>query len=123
MASLELEIVTSEETVFSGDVDYVSAKSVDGQIGILPNHISLISELDKGSLLWRSGNKEQDILIQGGFIEIIKNKKFEENVAAPTRPRPKNSLKNGGVKMRNAHGVQQKRTTNNAGKSLRALLS
>jgi len=74
MASLELEIVTSEETVFSGDVDYVSAKSVDGQIGILPNHISLISELDKGSLLWRSGNKEQDILIQGGFIEIMKNK-------------------------------------------------
>ena len=74
MASLELEIVTSEETVFSGDVDYVSAKSVDGQIGILLNHISLISELDKGSLLWRSGNKEQDISIQGGFIEIMKNK-------------------------------------------------
>ena len=74
MASLELEIVTSEETVFSGDVDYVSAKSVDGQIGILPNHISLISEFDKGSLLWRSGNKEQDISIQGGFIEIMKNK-------------------------------------------------
>ncbi len=74
MASLELEIVTSEETVFSGDVDYVSAKSVDGQIGILPNHISLISELDKGNLLWRSGNKEQDISIQGGFIEIMKNK-------------------------------------------------
>ena len=74
MASLELEIVTSEETVFSGDVDYVSAKSVDGQIGILPNHISLISELDMGSLLWRSGNKEQDISIQGGFIEIMKNK-------------------------------------------------
>ena len=43
MASLKLEIVTSEETVFSGDVDYVSAKSVDGQIGILPNHISSVS--------------------------------------------------------------------------------
>jgi len=74
MASLKLEIVTSEETVFSGDVDYVSAKSVDGQIGILPNHVSLISELDNGNLLWRNGNNEEDILIQGGFIEIIDNK-------------------------------------------------
>ena len=74
MASLKLEIVTSEETVFSGDVDYVSAKSVDGQIGILPNHISLISELDNGNLIWRNGNKEEDIFIQGGFIEIIDNR-------------------------------------------------
>ena len=74
MASLELEIVTSEETVFSGDVDYVSAKSVDGQIGILPNQISLISELDNGNLIWRNGNNEEDIFIQGGFIEIIDNK-------------------------------------------------
>ena len=74
MATLRLEIVTSEETVFSGDVDYVSAKSVDGQIGILPNHISLISELDNGKLLWRNSNKEDDIIVQGGFIEIIDNK-------------------------------------------------
>ena len=74
MAALNIEIVTSEETVFSGDVDYVSAKSVDGQIGILPNHISLISELDNGNLIWRNGNNEEDIFIQGGFIEIIDNK-------------------------------------------------
>ena len=74
MALLQLEIVTSEATVFSGDVDYVSAKSVDGQIGILPNHISLISELDNGNLIWRNGNNEEDIFIQGGFIEIIDNK-------------------------------------------------
>ena len=74
MASLKLEIVTSEKIVFSGDVDYVSAKSVDGQIGILPNHISLISELDNGNLIWRNGNNEEDIFIRGGFIEIIDNK-------------------------------------------------
>ena len=74
MASLKLEIVTSEKIVFSGDVDYVSAKSVDGQIGILPNHISLISELANGNLLWRDHKKEENVFIQGGFIEIIDNK-------------------------------------------------
>ena len=73
MASLKLEIVTSEETVFDGNVDYVSVISTDGQIGILPNHISLISELDKGNLMWRDGNKENDIIIDGGFIEVIDN--------------------------------------------------
>jgi len=73
MASLKLEIVTSEETVFNGNVDYVSVISTDGQIGILPNHISLISELDKGNLMWRDGNKENDVIIDGGFIEVIDN--------------------------------------------------
>ena len=73
MASLKLEIVTSEETVFNGNVDYVSAISTDGQIGILPNHISLISELDKGNLMLRDGNKENDVIIDGGFIEVIDN--------------------------------------------------
>ena len=73
MASLKLEIVTSEETVFDGNVDYVSVISTDGQIGILPNHISLISELDKGNLMWRDGNKENDVIIDGGFIEVINN--------------------------------------------------
>ena len=48
---MNLEIVTTEETVFTGSVDYVSVNSVDGRIGILPNHISLISELDNGNLM------------------------------------------------------------------------
>ena len=73
MPSMKLEIVTTEEIVFTGNVDYVSVNSVDGQIGILPNHISLISELDKGNLMWRDGNKEKDVAINGGFIEVMDN--------------------------------------------------
>ena len=73
MQNMKLEIVTTEETVSTGNVDYVSVNSVDGQIGILPNHISLISELGKGDLMWRDGNKEKDVNIDGGFIEVINN--------------------------------------------------
>ena len=73
MESIKLEIVTSEETVFTGNVDYISVKSVEGQIGILPNHISLISELDNGNLMWRDGNKEDQVNIDGGFIEVYNN--------------------------------------------------
>ena len=73
MQNMKLEIVTTEEIVFTGDVDYVSVNSTDGQIGILPNHISLISELDKGNLMWRDGNKEKDLTIDGGFIEVMDN--------------------------------------------------
>jgi F-type H+-transporting ATPase subunit epsilon len=73
MPTMKLEIVTTEEIVFTGNVDYVFVNSVDGQIGILPNHISLISELDKGNLMWRDGNKEKDVAINGGFIEVMDN--------------------------------------------------
>jgi len=73
MPTMKLEIVTTEEIVFTGNVDYVSVNSVDGQIGILPNHISLISELHKGNLMWRDGNKEKDVAINGGFIEVMDN--------------------------------------------------
>ena len=73
MPTMKLEIVTTEEIVFTGIVDYVSVNSTDGQIGILPNHISLISELDKGNLMWRDGNKEKDLTIDGGFIEVMDN--------------------------------------------------
>ena len=73
MPTMKLEIVTTEEIVFTGNVNYVSVNSVDGQIGILPNHISLISELDKGNLMWRDGNKEKDVSINGGFIEVMDN--------------------------------------------------
>ena len=72
MATLNLEIVTSEETVFSGTVDYVSTKSVDGQIGILPNHISLISELSNGNLLWRDAGKEKNVFIEiNYFVRLL----------------------------------------------------
>ena len=49
-------------------------KVLMGRLVFYQNHISLISELDNGNLIWRNNNNEEDIFIQGGFIEIIDNK-------------------------------------------------
>jgi len=73
MSDLRLEIVTSEENVFSGNVDYVGVKSVDGQLGILPKHVSLITELAEGRVLWKLQNKQEEVFISGGFLEVINN--------------------------------------------------
>ena len=38
MAPMQLEIITAERQVYSGEVDLVVAPGIDGQLGILPNH-------------------------------------------------------------------------------------
>ena len=72
--SLKLEIVTSEKNVFAGDVDYVGVKSSDGELGILPKHVPLVTELVEGKVTWKLNNKSHEVNISGGFLEVVNNK-------------------------------------------------
>ena len=72
--SLKLEIVTSEKNIFSGDVEYVGVKSADGELGILSKHVPLITELGEGKVTWRVNNKNDEVNISGGFLEVVNNK-------------------------------------------------
>ena len=72
--SLKLEIVTSEKNIFSGDVEYVGVKSADGELGILSKHVPLITELVEGKVTWRVNNKNDEVNISGGFLEVVNNK-------------------------------------------------
>ena len=45
-----LEIVTTEETVYSGEVDIVIAPGVEGQLGILPRHAPLLTAVSSGEM-------------------------------------------------------------------------
>ena len=74
MATLRLEIVTAERTVFSDDVTGVVAWGVEGQLGILPHHAPLMTMLQPGDLLIRKGNEEQYLVISGGFLEVRPDK-------------------------------------------------
>ena len=73
MSEIQLEIVTTEENVFSGKVDFVGVKSIDGRLGILPKHVSLITELDDGEVKWRNSSGDKNIHLTGGFMEVINN--------------------------------------------------
>ena len=67
---MKLEIVTPKESLLTKEVEYISIPSKMGEIGILPGHISLISELTSGVLQYRSSGKENKIAIHYGFVEV-----------------------------------------------------
>lgn len=68
--TIHLDIVTIERIVVSEDVDYVSAPSVDGVVGILPKHEPLLTALTIGELHYRKGNQEFLFAIGGGFMQV-----------------------------------------------------
>jgi F-type H+-transporting ATPase subunit epsilon len=74
MNIFKLEILSSFEIVFSGDVFSVSVPTNDGIIQILPGHMNLIARLYEGSIIITTLNKNiENILVVDGFIEIINN--------------------------------------------------
>jgi F-type H+-transporting ATPase subunit epsilon len=75
MAKLEVEIVTGESVILTeSDVDMVVAPGGDGALGILPGHAPLISTLAAGELRVKKGNREDSIVVFGGFIEVTPEK-------------------------------------------------
>ncbi|MGI8484708.1 MAG: F0F1 ATP synthase subunit epsilon [Thermomicrobiales bacterium] len=75
MAKLSIEVVTGERIVYEADdVDMVIAPGLEGTLGILPGHASLISLLSNGELRVQQGSNEESLVIFGGFIEVIHNK-------------------------------------------------
>ena len=71
MALMHLEVVTAERTVFAGDVNSIVASSVEGKIGILPGHASLVSLLQPGELSIKSGGDERLLFVSGGFLQVF----------------------------------------------------
>ena len=69
-----LEVVTAERSVFSEDVDAVTVPGTTGELGILPQHTTLLTALSFGNLHIRSGAEEVDIAVGGGFLEVRPDK-------------------------------------------------
>jgi F-type H+-transporting ATPase subunit epsilon len=70
MAKIKLEIVTPEAKVYSDDVDYVLVPGVDGELGVLPEHAPLLTQLVAGELIATKDGKEHRLAIGEGFVEI-----------------------------------------------------
>ena len=71
MASLKLTIASPEGELYSGEVDMVLAPGIDGQLGILPHHAPLITQLATGELRVRVGEEEYSFAIHGGFMHVL----------------------------------------------------
>ncbi|MBP1965749.1 F0F1 ATP synthase subunit epsilon [Paenibacillus aceris] len=75
MSTFLLEIVTPERKVYAEQVNMVVAKGVAGELGILPNHIPLVTPLKISSItVKKQGSKDEIIAVNGGFMEVRKDK-------------------------------------------------
>ncbi|NLY53929.1 MAG: F0F1 ATP synthase subunit epsilon [Firmicutes bacterium] len=77
MSAFRLEIVTPAGTVFSSDVESVTAQTLDGQIGVLAGHIPLVTVLETGVMRVRTAEKEEvRLAVSGGFMEMSSDNKL-----------------------------------------------
>ncbi|MCR6655162.1 MAG: ATP synthase F1 subunit epsilon [Opitutus sp.] len=67
---LTLEIVTPEAQVYSDTIDTVVIPTVQGEIGILPGHIPLLTQIEDGELRVTKNGQTQLLVIGGGFAEV-----------------------------------------------------
>ena len=68
--TLKLEIVTPDAKVFSEDVDMVTLPGVEGEMGIYPQHVPLMTQIVSGEIIARKGGQEYFLAIGEGFVEI-----------------------------------------------------
>jgi len=71
---LLLEIITQEKQVLKDEVDIVLAPAHEGQIGILPGHIGLLTKLQPGELYIIKGPSMTILAITGGLLDVHDNK-------------------------------------------------
>ena len=71
---LSVEVVSPEKRLWSGEAKSVSARTVEGDIGILANHIALLGELVPGVVSIKIGDGTSvDFNMAGGFLSVNKN--------------------------------------------------
>src|SRR5208282_2833527 len=101
---LNLEIVTPEARVYSDTVDTVVIPTVEGEVGILPGHIPLVTQLGAGELRATKGGVTEHLVVGGGFAQVsgekvsiladsaIEEEKIDENAVAAAMKRAEEAL-------------------------------
>jgi len=103
---LTLEIVTPEARVYSDTIDAVVIPTASGEVGILPGHIPLLTQVEAGELRVTKNGKDESLIIGDGFAEIendrvsilaenaITEETIDEHAAEAARKRAEEALKN-----------------------------
>src|SRR3954469_4135239 len=68
--TLKLEIVTPDAKVFSEDVEMVTLPGVEGEMGIYPHHVPLLTQIMAGEIIARKGGQDYFLAIGEGFVEV-----------------------------------------------------
>jgi F-type H+-transporting ATPase subunit epsilon len=68
--TIKLEIVTPQATVYSEEVDMVTLPGIDGQMGILPHHIRMMTQLVPGEMIVRKNGQVRFLAVGEGLVEV-----------------------------------------------------
>lgn len=75
MPTFQLEIVTPEKTVYSGEVESMRAPGTEGGFGVLAGHHPMLAALDVGRMSFSDGEQEsKSVAISGGFAEVRRDR-------------------------------------------------
>ncbi|MDQ3653083.1 MAG: F0F1 ATP synthase subunit epsilon [Acidobacteriota bacterium] len=67
---IQLDVITPERRLLSETVDAVTVPGLNGELGILPGHTPLISQLRTGVLSYTQGTATRRLMVSGGFVEV-----------------------------------------------------
>ncbi len=70
MAELKVELVAADRKVWEGEAQQVSARSIDGELGVLAGHQPTLVVLDEGEVRINAGGSWQKATIDGGFMSV-----------------------------------------------------
>jgi F-type H+-transporting ATPase subunit epsilon len=72
MATLQVDVVSAEESIFSGEAKFVALPGENGELGIMPRHTPLITRIKPGAVrITRADNGEEEfVFVAGGLLEV-----------------------------------------------------
>lgn len=71
---MQVEILTPDKALFSGEATSVTLPGSNGQFQILNDHAALVSSLAEGIILIKTSKGEERVNIAGGVVEVLDNK-------------------------------------------------
>ena len=107
MSTIRVDVVSAEESIFSGDAKFVALPGESGELGILPGHIPLITRIKPGAVrIEKADGGEEFVFVAGGILEVqpnhitvlsdtaIRGKDLDEAKALDARKQAEEALKN-----------------------------
>ena len=108
MATIQVDVVSAEENIFSGEAKFVALPGESGELGILPRHTPLITRIKAGAVrIQRADNGEEEfVFVAGGILEVqpgkvtvladtaIRGRDLDEAKALEARKRAEQAMKN-----------------------------
>ena len=72
--TIKLEIATPEAMVYSADVEMVTLPGVEGQLGVLPQHVRFMTQMVPGEMIVRSNGHDEFMAVGEGLVEVTNDR-------------------------------------------------